>query len=60
MLEEEAVVKNIEHAKKLYYQRSLSSAIDSSSKWKEIRKIGIGKGNVSSCDVDVNRSTLVV
>ena len=54
------VVKSIEHAKKIYYQRSFSSTIDSSSKWKEIRKIGIGKGNVSSCDVDVNRSTLVV
>ena len=48
------VVKSIEQAKKLYYQRRFSSAIDSRSKWKGIRNIGIGKDNVSSCHVDVN------
>ena len=49
-----AVVKSIEQTKKIYYQRRFSSAIDSRSKWKEIRKIGIRKDIVSSCDIDVN------
>ena len=50
-----SVVKSIERTKKkLYYQRIFSSVIDSSSKWKEIRKVGIGKHHVSSYAVAVN------
>ena len=48
------IFKSIEQENKIYYSRRFLLAIDSRSKWKEIRKIRIGKDNVPSCDVDVN------
>lgn len=46
------VVCLISSAKSAYYQHRFKSAIDSKSKWREIRKIGIGK-TVKNCD-DIN------
>lgn len=49
------VVKNIKNSKCSYYKRRFSAAIDTKSKWKEIRKIGIGKESHSSHEnINVN------
>ncbi|XP_075151092.1 uncharacterized protein LOC142225202 [Haematobia irritans] len=50
------VVKTIENAKSNYYSQKFKTALDSKSKWKEIRNIGIGnkKTNVSN-EIDVNK-----
>lgn len=48
------VVKAIQQSKKCYYQRRFFSAIDSQSKWKEIKKIGIGQSTPREITVDIN------
>ncbi|XP_075150402.1 uncharacterized protein LOC142224508 [Haematobia irritans] len=49
------VNKSIQTAKSEYYREKFTSAINSQSKWKEIRNIGIRKNDSSSsAEVDVN------
>lgn len=52
------VVNSIKLAKSLFYERKFSSAMDSKSKWKEIRKIGISDKSISVCEVDVDVNDL--
>ncbi|XP_075157493.1 uncharacterized protein LOC142230751 [Haematobia irritans] len=51
------VVKHIADAKTSYYKNKFSSALNSKSKWREIRNIGIGKDHStdSHLEIDLNK-----
>lgn len=50
-----AVVKSINAAKYEYYSQKFKSAIDSKSKWKTIREIGIGTKQSTAENIDINK-----
>lgn len=52
------VVKCIKLAKSAYYGSKFSAALNSKSKWKEIRDIGIGKRKMHNIVSDVNADAL--